>query len=171
MRCYLMESFKIVNRKYDINPELFWGDRLPYAIRPLSVCPVLSVCPSVTLVYCGQTVGHIKMKLGMQLGLGLGHIVLDGDLAPPPPKGEQPPIFGPCLLWPYGCMDQDVTSYGARPRLMRLCVRWGPRSPSPKGSGAPQFSAHVYCGQTAGWIKLVFGMEVGLSPGRICVRW
>jgi len=26
-------------------------------------------------------------------------------------------------------------------------------------------SAQVYCGQTAGWMKLVFGMEVGLSPG------
>jgi len=47
----------------------------------LSVCPGLS-CLSVTLVYCGQTVGWIKMKLGMQVGLGPGHTVLDGD--PPP---------------------------------------------------------------------------------------
>ena len=31
----------------------------------------------------------------------------------------------------------------------------------------PQFSAHVYCGQTAGWIKMPFGMEVGLGPGHI----
>jgi len=37
------------------------------------------------LVYCGQTVGRIKMKLGTQLGLG--HIVLDGDPAAPPQKG------------------------------------------------------------------------------------
>ena len=29
----------------------------------------------------------------------------------------------------------------------------------------PKFSAHVYCGQTAGWIKMALGMEVGLSPG------
>ena len=29
----------------------------------------------------------------------------------------------------------------------------------------PQFSAHVYCGQTAGWMKLVLGMVVGLGPG------
>jgi len=28
-------------------------------------CPVLSVCLSVTFVYCGQIVGWIKMKLGM----------------------------------------------------------------------------------------------------------
>ena len=27
------------------------------------------------------------MKLGMQVGLGPGHIVLDGDPAPPPLKG------------------------------------------------------------------------------------
>jgi len=56
-------------------------------MRPLSVC--LSVL-SVTLVYCGPTVGWIKMKLGMQVGLGPGHIVLDGDPAPPPPKGHSP---------------------------------------------------------------------------------
>ena len=35
---------------------------------------------SVALVYCGQTVGRIKMELGKQVGLGPGHIVLDGDL-------------------------------------------------------------------------------------------
>ena len=36
-------------------------------------------------------------------------------------------------------------------------------APSPKGDS--KFSAHIYCGQTAGWMKLVLGMEVGLSPG------
>jgi len=39
--------------------------------RRLSLSPVLSV----TLVYCGQTVGWIKVKLGTQVGLGPGHIV------------------------------------------------------------------------------------------------
>jgi len=29
----------------------------------------------------------------------------------------------------------------------------------------PQFFAHVYCGQTAGWIKMALAIEVGLSPG------
>ena len=58
--------------------------------RCLSVC--LSVL-SVTLVYCGQTVGWIKMKLCTQIGLGPGHIVLDGDPAPPPPKGHSPPQY------------------------------------------------------------------------------
>jgi len=41
---------------------------------------------SVTLVYCGQTVGWTKMKLGMELGLVPDHILLDGDSAPLAPK-------------------------------------------------------------------------------------
>jgi len=45
-------------------------------------------CLSVTLVYCGQTVGRIKMKLGMQLGPG--DFVLDGDPALPPPLNFRP---------------------------------------------------------------------------------
>jgi len=48
--------------------------------RCLSVFPV---CLSVTLVSCSQSVGWIKMPLGVEVGLGPGHIVLDGDPAPP----------------------------------------------------------------------------------------
>jgi len=72
-----------------------WSFGRPF-IKRFDLCyrtVVLSVCPSVlsvTLVYCGQTVGWIKVKLGMQVGLGLGHIVLDGDPAPPPPEGHSP---------------------------------------------------------------------------------
>jgi len=41
-----------------------------------------------------------------------------------------------------------------------------PALPFQKRGGAPsQFSAHFYCGQTAGCIKMPVGMEVGLSPG------
>jgi len=50
--------------------------------------------------------GRIKMKLGKQVGLGPGHIVLDGDPGPLPQKGTAP-IFGPYLLWLNGSMDQD----------------------------------------------------------------
>jgi len=78
-----------------------------HAIGPLS-CLSCPVCLSVTLVYCGQTVGWMKMKLGTGVGLGLGHIVLDADPAPPPQNGHIP-NFGPCLLWPNGCMDQHAT--------------------------------------------------------------
>jgi len=42
--------------------------------------------------------------------LSQSNIVLDGDPAPPPQKGaDPPPIFGPCLLWPNGWMDQNAT--------------------------------------------------------------
>jgi len=84
------------------------------------------------------------MKIALQVCLGPGHIVLDGDPALPPPKGHIPPIFGPYLVRPNGRMDQDVTWYGARPRRMPFCVRWRPRSPLPKGGGGgatPKFSA------------------------------
>jgi len=49
-------------------------------------------------------VGWIKMKLGIQIGLGPGHIVSDGDSAPLP-KRAQPPVFGSYLLWSNGSMD------------------------------------------------------------------
>ena len=55
------------------------------------VCPVrLSACLSVTLVYCGRTVGWIKMPLDMEVGLGPCHIVLDGDPPPLPKRGHSP---------------------------------------------------------------------------------
>jgi len=36
----------------------------------------------------------------------------------------------------------------------------------PKRGTAPQFSVHVYCGQTAGWMKKPLGTE-DLGPGHI----
>ena len=56
------------------------------AMRLLSC---LSICLSVTLVYCGQTVGWIKMPLGTEVGLGPGDIVLDGDPAPPTERSTE----------------------------------------------------------------------------------
>ena len=63
------------------------------------------------------------MPVGMEVGLGPGDFVLDGDPALLPKKGAEP----------------------------------------------PKFSAHVSYGQTAGWIKIVLGMEVELSPGDLAV--
>jgi len=60
------------------------------------------------------------MPLGMEVGLGPGYIVLNGDTASP--KKDNPPIFGPCLLWPNGWVDQDATWYGGRPRARLYCV-------------------------------------------------
>jgi len=117
-------------------------------------------------VYCGQTAGWIKMVLGMEVGLSPGNFVFDWDPAPLTKKGAEPPIFGPCLLRPNGCMDQDGTWHGGAPWSKPHCARWGPSSPPQKGYEAPsQFLVHFYCGQTAGCIKMPLGTEVGLSPG------
>ena len=113
----------------------FWAT-VCKTVRPMLSVRCLS-CLSVTFVYCCQTVGRIKMKLGTQVDLGPSHIVLCGDPAPPPLKGHSPPIFGSYLLRPNGSMDQYITRYGARPRPRRLCVRWGPRSPCPRGAEPP----------------------------------
>jgi len=65
-------------------------------------CPVYLSVLSVTFVHCDQTVGRIKMKLGVQVRLGPGHIVLDGDPAFPPAKGRSPQTFGLYLVRPNG---------------------------------------------------------------------
>jgi len=131
----------------------------------LSVCHVLSV----TFVHCGQTVGRIKMKLGMQVGLGPGHILLDGDPASPPPKGHSPPIFGLYLLRPNGCMNQDVTCYGTRPWPRRPCVSWDP-APPPQ-NGGPQFFDPCLLWSN-GWMDVSGTWHGGRpQPRRLCVRW
>ena len=105
------------------------GTQLPL---PQKVEPLTNFWP----VYCGQTAGWIKMALGMEVGLGPGHIVLGGDPAPLPQKG------GLCDI----VLDAD-----SAPRPL-------------KGHSPPQFSANVRCGQMAGWTKMPLGMEVGLGP-------
>jgi len=137
------------------------------------------------LVYCGQTVGWIKMALGVEVNLSPGDFVLDGNPAPsifgqcllrpnsawikiplgtdvglgpddivlngdpafPSPKGvgAPAPIFGPCLLWPNGLIDQDDIWHGGGPWSRPHCARWGPSYPPQKMGQSPQFSAHFCC--------------------------
>ena len=68
-------------------------------------------------VCSGQKAGWIKMLLGTEVGLGIRNVVFDVDPTTPRKRYTHPcPIFGPCLLWPNGSMDQDATWYGSRPR-------------------------------------------------------
>ena len=87
------------------------------------------------------------------------------------PKGAEPrPIFGTRLLWPNGCMDQDATWYGGRPRPTQHCVRCGPNYPQKKRAHPPHpILAHDYCDQMAGWMKMPLGTEVDLGPGHIAL--
>jgi len=101
------------------------------------------------------------MPIGMEVGLGPGDIVLDGDLAFPP-RGTAPKFFGPCPLGPNGWVDQDATWYTE--------VNLGPCNVVLHGVPSPQplkGAQHVYCGQTAGWMKTPLGTEVDLGPGHI----
>jgi len=103
----------------------------------------------------------------MEVGLSPDDSVLDGDPAPRPKRGWNPPIFGPCLLWPNGWMDQDGTWHGRGYQSRPHCARWGPSSPPQKGAEPPQFLAYFYCGQTAVYVRIPLGTEVGVSLGNI----
>ena len=73
-------------------------------------------------VCCGQTAGWIKMPLGTKVGLGPGHIVLDGAPLPPKKRGAQPPIFGPCLLWPNGAHIRPISAIAKHLLLVSLML-------------------------------------------------
>jgi len=105
----------------------------------LLVCPVLSV----TLVYCGQTVGRIKMQLGTDVGLRPSHTVLDADpaLSHLPKKGTAP-NFRPMSVVANGWTDQDATWYRDRPRPRRHYIRWVPSSRTVLISLLPQKMGH-----------------------------
>jgi len=77
--------------------------------------------------------------------------------------GHSSPQSSAHVLSPNGTWCHLVRWY--RLRLRPHCVRWGPNS-SPKGHNRPQYSAHVCCGQTAGWIMRL-GLKVDLDPGDI----
>ena len=96
------------------------------SVRCLPVCPV---CLSVTIE-------RIKMTLGMQVGLGPGHIVLGGDPAPLPERGIAPNFRPISVAAKRLDASRCHSVYGGRPQPRRVCVRWGP-SPSQKGGGAP----------------------------------
>jgi len=123
-------------------------------------------------VHSGQTAGWIKTEtaLGTDVGLGPGHIVLDGDPASLPQKGAEPPhqfSAQPHSGQTVGCTKMPLgMEVGLRPGDF---VRWG-SSPSPKRGRSPQLSAHVYCGQTARRIKMPLGTEVGLGPNDIVLH-
>ena len=134
--------------------------------RCLSVlsCPVCLSVLSVTLVYCDQTVGWIKRKLGMHVGLDPGHIALDWDLPLPPQRGtanyRSMPIVAKCL---------DGLKWHLEVGLgpSHIVIAGDPAPLSKRGQNL-QFSANFYCGQTAGCIKMPLGMEVGLTQATLC---
>ena len=109
------------------------------------------------------------MILGVEVCLGPGDFVLDGDPGALSPKGGRTPKFSAHVYcdqtagWMKLVLGMEV---GLSPDDFVLD---GDPAPLPqKGAEPPsQFSAHFYCGQTAGWIKMLLGTEINLGPGDV----
>jgi len=91
-------------------------------------------------VRCGQTAEWTKMLLGMEVGLGPGDFVLDGDAASPRKRSKPSPIQ--CSAHVY-C--GQTARWVKTPVSMEVDL--GPSPATRTGhSSSPLFSAHVYCG-------------------------
>jgi len=61
-------------------------------------------------VYCDQTAGWVKTPLGTEVDVGPGHIVLDGDPAPPCERGTAAPLFSARVYRGHGRPSQLLLS-------------------------------------------------------------
>ena len=88
-----------------------------------------------------------------------------GDPTPLPKRGGASQFLAHDYC---GQTDQDATWYVGRlgPDYIVLDEDSAPL-PKKGAEPLPQFSADVYCGQTAGWIKMALAMEVGLGPSHV----
>jgi len=105
--------------------------------------------PSAIFGQClfGQTAGWIKVALGMEVGLSPGHIVLDGDPATSCKEG---------ILTPAQFLDHvycgQMAGWMKTPRGTEVdlgpchIVLDGVPPLRERGTAAPLFLAHVYCG-------------------------
>ena len=107
----------------------------------------------------------------MQVGLGPGHIVLDGDPAPPPLKGHSPQFWahiccGQMAAWIKMSLGMEL-GLGPDDFVLDGDFAPPPKKGAQKGAEPPKFSVQICCGQMAGWIKMPLGREVDLSPSDI----
>jgi len=102
-----------------------------------------------------------------EVGLDPDNIVLDGDPTPHSPKRGPSPLSN---FRPLSIVAKRLDTSRCRLEVGLSpgdFVLDGDPSSLPKKGRSPQFSAHVYCGQTAAWIK----MPLGTRPMRHCIRW
>jgi len=95
-----------------------------------------------------------KMKLGTEVGLDLGEIVLDGN--PAPSRGAQHPQFWPIYRGKTAAWIKMAlgTAVGLGPGYIALhCVTQLHPTKRSTAAPPPQFSAYFYCGQTVVCIK------------------
>jgi len=96
------------------------------------------------------------MSLGTEVGLGPDDIVLDGEPAPPPQKGNSAPSqFSNRLLWPNSWMHQGGTWHGGGPWFRPHCASLPKKAAEP----APIFGPFLLLPN--GWMCLtVYCMHV-----------
>jgi len=109
---------------------------------PAVVClPVLSVC-DVGVLWSNGWMDQDATRYECR-PLSRSHCVVWGPSSPSQ-KRAQPPIsahvcYDVGVLLLNGCMDQDATRHGGRPRPRRHCVRWDPAPCMEMGTAAPTF--------------------------------
>jgi len=72
------------------------------------------------------------MPLDMEVGLSPEDFVLDGD----PKRGWSPQIFGPCLMWPNGSMDEVALGMEVGLGPVHIVLH-GDTAPLPKQGHSP----------------------------------
>jgi len=108
------------------------------------------------------------MKLGMEVGLGPVDIVLYGDLAPLPEKGQSSPQFlaHVCCRRTAGWIKMALgMEVGLGPG--HIVLDGDPALP-PLNWHSPQFLVHVRRGQMAGWTKMPTWYGGRPWPRRLC---
>ena len=109
-------------------------------VKRFTLCYWTFVCPLMS-VYCGQMVAWIRMKLGMQVCLGPGHILLDGDPAPPSQKAGTTAQFSAHFycVQTAGCIKMPLgTEVGLGPGHIVLDGDAAP-PPSPRKRGTTPY--------------------------------
>jgi len=94
---------------------------------------------SVTLVYCGQTVGWIEMPLDVEVGFSQGRIVLDGDPALSQKNGHNPQFSAHvCCGQTAGRIEMPLgRKVGLRPS--GIVLDGDPAVPQKRGTAGPTF--------------------------------
>jgi len=95
------------------------------AVASIRFLAIENMTPHFSAHLLWQNGGWFRMPLGTEVGLGPSDIVLGETQLLPKKRGTaagSPPlfaVFGRCLLWPNGWIDQDTTWYGGTPRPRR----------------------------------------------------
>jgi len=120
----------------------FWAT-VCKTVLPMLWESCLSVCLSVCLRRCCIVAKRLNGSRChfMQVGIGPGHTVLDGEPAPPTQKkGAQPLNFRPMSIAAKRLNGPGCHLARGRPLHRPHCVRWGPAPPHQKrGTATPNF--------------------------------